>query len=201
MSGNFETSGNWYRIPVTFLSGPSNWVSAANYSFLFVTNGNTGASGQALSWLTGGNYASQTVTLGTGVTYVTSSAGITTTATGRYLVMGQLSVSSDAGTGYLYGTIGRASGVSILPASTINLANNSNLTMTTYSADGISGGTAHMSDTYLPFGATGTAVGTINMHVIDFPGSITYCSYSIWCTATVPVTSENSMITVLQVAP
>jgi hypothetical protein len=150
--------------------------------------------------MTGGTYSAQSVTLGTGVTYVTSSAGITTTATGRYLVMAQLSVSSDAGSGYLYGTIGRASGVSILPASTINLANSSGSSMTSYSA-GISGGTAHMSDTYLPFGATGTAVGTINMHIIDYPGSITYCSYSIWCTTTTSVTSENSMITVLQVAP
>jgi hypothetical protein len=58
-----------------------------------------------------------------------------------------------------------------------------------------------MANTYLPADATVTAIGTINFSVIDNPG-ITSCSYSIWCSTTASsLAAENTMITVLQVAP
>jgi hypothetical protein len=155
--------------------------------------GPPGPTGQSISWIAGGTYAETNAGITASNTLITTSDAITpSSTTARYLIMGSVTSITGVTAGSFYGTLAR--GLGITGQDSINLANSQAI------SDGITGITGHMVATH---NATNANIPyTLAMSVVDQPGTTGTYYYSLWVYSDSETSDpQNSMLTVLQVAP
>ena len=179
------------------LPPPVSSFGTASVSSLSVSSIN-GKKIQGPVWVTGGTYSTISVTISTTNTLVGYTSSISTTTTGKYLVYGSFTGTQvSTGTNQLAMSIGRtlvSNGAPSNNASTINLANGSGMQNNV----GGTTGSKMMAASVVNAAQTG-----VQASVIDTPGGVGPYYYSIWAAGSVSndLTSENIMLSVLQVAP
>jgi hypothetical protein len=176
------------------LQGPSGPSGPTGPSGQTGPSGPTGPAGQSISWLAGGTYAYTTLSIPNSNTLIRNSDPVTSITTStKYLVLAHISLSRTGPTaGSIWGTIGRSFNGITSAANTINLANSLGMTM----GVAITAQTAHTA----ALQAAGL-YGTMSMSVVDTPGVTGAYTYGLWCYGNDTFTTQNSIITVLQVTP
>ena len=153
--------------------------------------GPPGPTGQSISWIAGGTYAETNAGITAINTLITYDEITPSSITARYLVMGSITSITGDPAGSLYGTLARGSA---FDDTAFNLANSANQPISA----GITDITGHMAATYNAI----NTLYTLSMSVVDQPGTTGPIYYSLWVYSDSEASDpQNSMLTVLQVAP